>query len=268
MGNKRILASGIPFFIIVLLVVTSVLPIFGCGRSQNNKLPLVIDDWFIVLPGDLNHPLNPLFSEIIPSSQDVADFYAELKVVEGGERPQTDVLTRFEETWPQERIPGQGGEEHQRVLTVKHYKDVKQIGEVSIALRVEVYAHEAGAIERYQNVERLLDIKSDTSVFRIMHLQGGTSGSITKDLEPNPDEAWRYTYETDRYLYDGPSEKDWEREGTVFRVGLFVGWYQITEYDPPNGWPNFWSGMYELSFHLQIMLDWMVETTIAKLQLL
>lgn len=221
----------------------------SCSQNKEASVVGIVDGMRLILPEYLNQPLRKPFFEIIPNSEDIAHFYQELEVVEGHERPQTDISTRVESSWP-----SGDGEVHARVLTIKHSKDSKQIGTESIALFAEVYAHEAEAIERYQNLERTHDVFP--------------SVPYKEFLEPNPDDAFSYTYETDRWKYNGPNEKDWVRRGIVFRVGRYLGWYQVTEYDPPIYWQTSASGIYDLSFHLWIMLKWMTETTISKLQVL
>lgn len=221
----------------------------SCSQRKKDSVVGIIDGMRLILPEYLNQPLKTPFLEIIPSSEDIARFYEELEVVEGHEPPQTDISTRVEATWP-----SGDGEIHARIFNIKHRKDNKQIETVSIALFVEAYVHEAEVIERYQNLELTHDVF--------------TSAPYKESLEPNPDDAFSYTYETDNWQYHGPSEKDWVRKGIVFRVGHYLGWYQITEYDPPAYWQTSASGIYDLSFHLWMMLKWMTETTISKLQVL
>jgi len=194
---------------------------------------------------EVSKPLEPPFSEIIPTREDIALYYDGLEVAEGSERPSIDVVLVEESTWS---LSSNGAIIHDRVCTAED-------DEVEIKMRIFAYEDETQAIEGFQGmVER--------NAFPNMPYRDW--------LEPTPDDALAYTVETLDWQFHGPSEKDWVMDGILFRVGRYIGRYEITEYDPPASPPGptslSASGIYFLSFHLKLMLDWAVETTIPKLR--
>jgi hypothetical protein len=215
---------------LVSLLAISVLPTSGCSLKAS----------------EVNKPLEPPFNKIIPTREDIALFYDGLEVAGGHERPQIDVVVAKEYTWA-------SGEDHviyyHRICTVEAEK-------VKIDMYIADYSNEADAIEYLQN--------------RVDGYSSVASASCSDRLEPSPDEALDYTYEADDWQYREPSEKDWVCEGIIFRVGRFVGHYEITVYNPPIRSPGAASlsasGLYYLPFHLYLMLQWAVETTIPKLR--
>ncbi len=220
-GVYSILLIGLVFLLASSVVLTS-----GCSHKTS----------------EVSKPLEPPFSEIIPTREDVALYYNGLEVAEGYESPSIDVALVEESTYSGNTTC------YKRVYTAED-------DEVEIKMLITAYQNEIKAIKGFQET---VEWHSNFS-----------SMPYNDRLEPTPDDALYYTFETDDWQYHGPSAEDWVCDGIIFRVGRYVGCYEVTEYDPPISPPGpaslSASGIYYLSLHLKLMLQWAVETTIPKL---
>lgn len=225
-GTKELIIG----LLLVFLLASSVVLTVGCSHKTS----------------EVSKPLEPPFSEIIPTREDVALYYDGLEVAEGYERPQIDVVMVEEYTWSS---PEEDVRLYKRVC-------VAEDGEVKIDMYIAAYPDETQAFEYFQD--------------RVDGYSVVASAPCRERFEPTPDDALSYTYETDRWKYRGPSEEDWVCDGIIFRVGRYVGHYEITNYDPPVSPPGpaslSTSGIYYLPIRLYLMLRWAVETTIPKLR--
>jgi hypothetical protein len=235
---------------LVIFIAVALLLSVGCSQKDPNSLLStdITDGMRAITVGDLNQPLEQQFNEILPSSQNIALYYDQLEVMAGYERPRTEIATRVESTFT-------SGDTHMRIFDIEYYGSREKIGELSIALFIDVLENEDGAIGRYQYLEN----SCNELWFAV---------ACSKRYEPLPEAAFSYGHETDSWKYNGPSADDWIKEGIVFRVDNYLGWFQITEYDPPTSLAAIptATGIYQMSFHLTTLIDSIVQTTITNLQ--
>ena len=218
---------------LVLLLAASVVLTSGCEQKTEVESPAV-------------GPLESPFGEIIPTREDITNFYNGLEVAPGHERPEIDVAVVEEYTWSSSE-----GD-----VTYHHRVCVVEAEKLKTDMYIAIYPNETEANEYFQN--------------RVEGYKSVASAPCRDRFEFAPDDALGYTYETDRWANHGPSEEDWLVDGIIFRVGHYVAHYEFTLHDPPINIPGptslSASGIYYLPLHLYMMLNWPVETTIPKLR--